>query len=80
MLRTEKVPFLESMAGRPVLVATGLAVLADTVIPFTRLGAGLGLTALPVFYFPWLPATLGGYLALAQRVKRRFVRRFGELI
>ncbi|MDI3317848.1 MAG: magnesium-translocating P-type ATPase [Bacillota bacterium] len=80
MLRTEKVPFLQSLAGLPVLLATGAAVAVDTVIPFTRLGAHLGMSPLPAFYFPWLLATLLGYLTLAQRVKSRFIRRFGALI
>ena len=52
MIRTPKLPFIQSRASAPVtlLTMTGIAVL--TVIPFTPFGAALGLVALPVSFFP----------------------------
>ncbi|PTQ51641.1 MAG: Mg(2+) transport ATPase, P-type [Brockia lithotrophica] len=80
MLRTEKIPFLQSLPGAPLFLATALAVTVDTLVPYTPIGAYLGMTPLPGFYFPWLVATLLSYLVLAQFVKIRFVRRYGYLI
>ena len=54
MIRTPKLPFIQSRASAPVtlLTMTGIAVL--TVIPFTPFGTALGLVALPVSYFAYL--------------------------
>lgn len=54
MIRTPKLPFIQSRASAPVtlLTFTGIAVL--TVIPFTALGKMLGFVALPTAYFAYL--------------------------
>ena len=77
MLRTPGVPLLHSRAAWQVTLLTGLGVAVGTAIPFTRLGQGLDMGALPAAYFPWLAAVLVGYLALATLVKRAFMRRYG---
>ncbi len=54
MIRTPKIPFIQSHASAPVtlLTMTGIGVLM--VIPFTPLGTALGFTALPAMYFAYL--------------------------
>jgi len=76
MLRTPGIPLLQSRAAWQVTLLTGLGVAVGTAIPFTRLGQGLDMGALPAAYFPWLAAVLAGYLALATLVKRLFMRRY----
>jgi Mg2+-importing ATPase len=76
MIRTRKIPFLQSRASWPVMVMTALAVLTGLWLPFSPLAAGIGLTALPLSYFPWLLATLLAYCGLAQLIKSRYIRRF----
>jgi len=80
MIRTPKIPFIQSRASLPLtlLTFTGIAVL--TIIPFTGFGASIGLAPLPASYFPWLILTIVLYMALAQLFKRIFIRRYGELL
>ncbi|MFJ3959288.1 magnesium-translocating P-type ATPase [Arthrobacter sp. NPDC090010] len=80
ILRTRRIPFLQSRASRSVLLAT-LAVCAfGLLLPFTGFGASLGLVALPWTYFPWLVLTIAAYGLVAETAKRVFIRRFGAWI
>lgn len=54
MIRTSKIPFVQSHASAPVTLLTFIGIGVVTLIPFTPLGAALGLTALPFVYFAWL--------------------------
>ncbi|EME3740839.1 hypothetical protein VYF71_001640, partial [Salmonella enterica] len=47
-------------------------------IPFSPLGAMVGLEPLPLSYFPWLVATLLSYCLVAQGMKRFYIKRFGQ--
>ena len=80
MIRTPKLPFLQSRASAPLtlLTMTGIALL--TIIPFTPLGALLGLAALPAAYFAYLIPCILLYMALATSLKKAYVRRYGELL
>ena len=80
MIRTPKIPFIQSRASLPVtlLTFTGIAVL--TIIPFTGLGVSIGLAALPPVYFSWLALTILLYMVLVTIFKKLFVRRYGELL
>ncbi|BEM78308.1 magnesium-translocating P-type ATPase [Serratia marcescens] len=78
MLRTQKIPFIQSTAALPVLLTTGVVMALGIYIPFSPLGALVGLQPLPWEYFPWLAATLVSYCVVAQLMKRFYIRRFGE--
>ncbi len=80
MIRTPKIPFIQSRASRPVMLLTFAGIATLTVIPFTGFGASIGLTALPPVYFAWLALIVFLYMVLATIVKRVFVRRYGELL
>ena len=77
VIRTRRVPFLQSRASSALLATTGLVVAAGVAIPFTALGASLGMQPLPARYFPWLVLILTGYGVLGQLMKRWYDRRFG---
>ncbi|WP_223694957.1 magnesium-translocating P-type ATPase [Leifsonia poae] len=77
MLRTRRIPFVQSRASLPVLLATGAVCLFGLVLPFTGWGHGLGLVSLPWTYFPWLIATLTAYCLLVQFCKNLFIKKFG---
>ncbi len=51
MLRTQKIPFIQSRATLPVLLTTGLIMAIGIYIPFSPLGAMVGLEPLPLSYF-----------------------------
>ncbi|MFK8849983.1 magnesium-translocating P-type ATPase [Streptomyces sp. Ac-502] len=76
MLRTRKIPFVRSRATWPVLVMTALVMAFGIALPFSPLAPALGLTALPLGYFPWLAGTLLAYCLLTQGVKTWYIRRF----
>ena len=80
MIRTPKLPFIQSRASAPVtlLTMTGIAVL--TLIPFTPLGEALGLVALPTSYFAYLIPCILLYMMLATSLKKAYVRHYGELL
>lgn len=80
MIRTPKLPFIQSHASAPVtlLTMTGIAVL--TLIPFTPVGVALGFTALPAAYFAYLLPCILLYMVLATGLKRAYVRHYGELL
>ncbi|WP_051637763.1 magnesium-translocating P-type ATPase [Rhodococcus sp. UNC363MFTsu5.1] len=77
IIRTGRIPFLQSRASLPVLISTGLVCAFGLVFPFIGWGQALGLVPLPWSYFPWLILTLVAYCVLTQGVKVWFIRRFG---
>ena len=80
MIRTPKIPFLQSCASAPLtlLTCTGIAIL--TIIPFTPFGSILGFVALPASYFLYLIPCIILYMILATSLKKAYVRHFGELL
>jgi Mg2+-importing ATPase len=80
MIRTPKIPFIQSHASLSVTLLTFTGIAALTIIPFTKLGATIGLAALPPVYFAWLALTIFLYMVLATVFKKIFIRRYGELL
>lgn len=78
MLRTQKIPFIQSTAAFPVIVMTMLIMAVGIYIPFSPMGSLIGLEPLPWSYFPWLIATLLSYCVVAQLMKRIYIKRFGQ--
>ena len=78
MLRTRKIPFFQSTAALPVILATGVVIGLGIYIPFSPLGAMVGLVPLPWEYFPWLVGTLLSYCVVAQTMKTIYIRRFKQ--
>ena len=77
MIRTRRVPFIQSRAAWPLLVMTLVIMVAGIALPFSPLAPWLQLQALPLSYFPWLAGILLGYMTLTQMVKGFYVRRYG---
>ena len=80
MLRTPKLPFVQSRASASVTLLSFAGITIVTALPFTPLGTALGLTALPPVYFLWLALFVLGYMLLATVVKTLYVRKNGELL
>lgn len=78
MIRTKKIPFIQSRASTPVIVMTSLIIVLGLIIPFTPLAETLYMVPLPPAYFLWLLGILIAYSLLIEVVKRWYVRRFGE--
>ena len=80
MIRTPKVPFLQSRASFPLITLTCAGIALLTYIPFTSFGRSIGLTALPGEYFWYLAGTSILYMVLATILKKAYVRHYGELL
>lgn len=76
MIRTRKIPFIQSRATWPVTGLTLLIMAIGISIPFTPFGRSIGLEALPLSYFPWLIGILAAYCFLTQCVKNWYIRKF----
>ena len=80
MIRTPKIPFIQSRASAPLTMLTFTGPAALTVIPFTKFGEMLGFVALPAAYFAYLIPCIILYMALATSIKKAYVRHYGELL
>ncbi len=78
MLRTRKIPFLQSTASLPVLLSTTIAIGLACWLPFSPIAESIGFVQLPSIYFAWLVLTIGSYIALTQVVKTVYIRRYGR--
>ncbi len=76
MIRTRKIPFIQSMAATPVLVLTALIMVTGILIPFSPFATMLKMQPLPLHYFPWLAGILFAYCLLTQWVKQWFIKKF----
>ena len=77
VIRTAKIPMIESRASPQLMATTVLIVAIGCALPFTALGRALGFTALPGGYWFALAAMMLSYVLLTQLAKTWFVRRFG---
>ena len=75
VIRTNKVPFLESRPSTFLLLTSALIMAIGVALPFSPLGDYLGFTTLPALYWPYLALTLLCYLLLTQGVKAWLLRR-----
>lgn len=78
MIRTRRIPFVQSNAAWPLMVMTFAIMAIGIAIPFTSFGSYIGLMPLPLSYFPWLIAILLSYCVLTQVIKQWYIRRFGK--
>jgi len=78
VIRTNKIPFIQSRASKS-LTLTSLAIVAiGAALTVSPLSEALGLVALPPLYWLLLAGMLVCYVVLTQLVKTWFIRRFGE--
>jgi Mg2+-importing ATPase len=71
------VPFVESRAAWPLILATLLIMAAGVAMPFSPLASAVRMQPLPGTYFAYLGATLLAYAFFTQQVKAWFFRRYG---
>jgi Mg2+-importing ATPase len=80
MIRTPKIPFIQSRASGQLALLTTLGIAFGTIIPYTLLGTELNMSPLPFIYFPYLGAIILAYMLLATVMKKVFVWKYGELL
>jgi len=77
IIRTAKVPFVQSRASAPLILTTLVICAVAVALPFSPLAGPLGFVALPPLYWPIIAAFLLGYAVLTHLVKTWFMRRWG---
>jgi Mg2+-importing ATPase len=75
VIRTNKVPFIQSRASWQLIMTSGAIMLVGMWLPSSPIGQWLGLVPLPSEYWPFLLITLLLYVALTQAVKAWLVRK-----
>ena len=75
VIRTNRIPFIQSRASWPLMVTTALIMGIGAWLPTSPLGPWLGFTPLPGPYWPLLVLTLASYVVLTQGVKLWLIRR-----
>jgi Mg2+-importing ATPase len=77
IIRTARIPFIESRASAPLITTTIIICCVGIALPFTWAGTALGFTPLPWLYWPLVFSMLVTYSMLTHLVKVWFVRRWG---
>jgi Mg2+-importing ATPase len=78
VIRTNKIPFIESRASWPLIVSSVIIVSVGAGLTVSPLAATLGFVPFPPLYWALLAGMLLCYVILTQLVKTWFIHRFGE--
>jgi Mg2+-importing ATPase len=77
IIRTARIPFVQSRASTPLIVSTLIIAAIGVWLPFSPLAGALGFVPLPRLYWPIVAGFLLGYATLTTLVKTWFIRRWG---
>jgi Mg2+-importing ATPase len=78
IIRTNKIPFIQSRASTPLIVTSIIIVVVGVWLTVSPLASTLGFVPLPTFFWAYLAVMLVSYAVLTQIVKTWFIRRFGD--
>jgi len=77
VIRTGKIPFLQSKPSLPLLITTLVICAVGTYLPYSIFANSLQMAPLPSIYWLYLTFILAAYLGLTQIVKASLIKRFG---
>ncbi|MEG2572500.1 MAG: magnesium-translocating P-type ATPase [Erysipelotrichaceae bacterium] len=80
MIRSEKIPFLQSRASAPLTCMTCLGIIVLTMIPYSPMAGYFNLIAPPLIYFAYLFVIIVLYISLATLMKKLYIKKYGELL
>jgi P-type Mg2+ transporter len=78
IIRTRKIPFIESHASGALIAMTIIVCLIGAVLPFSPFASMFGFTPLPAAYWPAIAGFLLCYAVLAHLAKTAFFARYPE--
>ncbi|WP_315118931.1 magnesium-translocating P-type ATPase [uncultured Clostridium sp.] len=76
VIRTNKIPFIQSKASKPLMITSLLVVLLGTLLVNSPIASAFGFTKLPILYYPLLALTLFCYILLTQIVKMWYIKKY----
>ena len=74
LIRTSKVPFIESKSSKQLLISTFAVVLITLVISFTNISVVFDLSRLPYQYLGWIVILMTVYALFIQVYKRLYIK------
>ena len=77
IIRTAKIPFVESRASAALITSSLIIAAVGIILPFTWLGGALGFVPLPPADWILLLLILLGYAILMHIMKTWFIHRYG---
>lgn len=78
IIRTKKIPFIQSWPSKPLLFTTLIIVAIGMYLPFSFVNKNLGLSPLPMTYWKILGVMIILYFGLAQFIKNIFIKKYSE--
>ena len=80
IIRTAKIPFIESNASKWVYISSGLLILAGFLVPYTNLGIAIGLVPMAIEFVILIFVVSFLYCLIAMVVKNLYIKKFKEWI
>jgi P-type Mg2+ transporter len=77
IIRTNRIPFIQSHASLALTLTTLTVIAAACALPYSPLAGYLGMVPLPLSFWPWMVLTMLAYAALTHFVKTLFIKRYG---
>jgi Mg2+-importing ATPase len=77
IIRTNRIPFLQSIASPFLLLTTIIVMIAGAVLPYLPIGSYFGFVPLPASFWIWIAGFLLCYSVLTHSVKVWFHRKYG---
>ncbi len=76
VIRTNKIPFIQSRASKPLTITSIFIILTGLFLVNSPIASAFGFTRLPLAYYPILMLTLLAYITLTQFVKQWYVKKY----
>ena len=78
LIRTQKIPFVQSRPATVLMLSTLVVTLVGVAVAFSGLGVWIGMVPLPLSFVPWLALLLTGYFLATLGMKQIYIKREGE--
>ena len=78
LIRTSKIPFIQSKSSKQLLISTVTIVVVTLIISFTNISVIFDLSRLPYYYFLWIAILMIIYAVFIQVYKRIYIKQNKE--
>ena len=75
-----KIPFIQSLAAKPLLLSTAVVALSAILVRFSAMASGLDEAPLPLGFLPWLVLLLAGYCLSTQFLRDLYSKVWGMAV